>query len=285
VSIPPFVALPEGVIRDTVALPDVAIATLQTSSSAPRSRVLMAPGFTGSKEDFIAVLPLLGQAQIHAVSYDHAGQFESYSSQDEERFGIERLATDMLALSRRIWPEGPRPHLVGHSLGGLVARRAVIAEPREFASVTLMASGPSRVPPEQHEALLLLRAVIPELDLASIWELKAARDQQLGLLPTDPTLVEFLQRRWVASNPQALAAKAAMLLDEPDLVEQLRATGTRAHVITGTNDDVWAPGVQQEMAARLSAEHSLIEGSGHAPATDDPQSTAGRLLAFWSSGD
>lgn len=283
VSTPPFLALPEGVIRHTVRVEDVDVATLQTSGQETGARVLLAPGFSGSKEDFLGLLPLLAGSGVHAVSYDHPGQHESRSLAGAQRFSIERLAQDMRTLSQRVWPSGPRPHLVGHSLGGLVARRAVLSDPEAFTSLTLVASGPHKVPAEQQEALDLLRALIPQTDLATIWQLKAARDRELGLLPEDPVMLTFLQQRWEASNPEALAAKASILTEEPDRVGELRATGVPVHVVTGSADDVWSPEVQAQMAQRLDARHTLIEGCGHAPASDDPAATARTMAAFWAS--
>ena len=55
----------------------------------------MVPGFTGSKEDFIAVLPLLAEAEVGVVTFDQLGQYESDGSDRPEDYAIELLAADV----------------------------------------------------------------------------------------------------------------------------------------------------------------------------------------------
>ena len=281
VSIPPFLGLPRGVSHSRVRAREVELATLSTDTETARQRALFVPGFTGSKEDFIALLPLLHQAGVHAVAYDQLGQFESTTDADEQRFMLEELAADAVALSESIWPTGPRPHLVGHSLGGLVARAAALQSPGAFRSITLLASGPAAVPEHQQAPLRGLRAALPQLDLVQVWDVKQAMDAQAGIEPPAPDVQEFLRRRWISSSPAGFRAKAEILLAEVDRVAQLRATGLPVCVTTGTADDVWSPAQQAEMAQRLAGYHVRIQDAGHSPAADAPAATAAALLGFW----
>ena len=281
VSIPPFLGLPRGVSHRRVRARDVELAALTTEAEPGHERALLVPGFTGSKEDFIAVLPLLQQAGVHAVAYDQLGQYESSTDADEQRFALEQLAADAVALSEVVWPEGPRPHLVGHSLGGLVARAAALAAPGAFRSVTLLASGPAAVPEHQRAKLRGLHAALPQVDLVQVWEVKQAMEANLGIEPPPADILEFLRRRWIASSPAGFRAKAAILLEEVDRVGQLRSTGLPVCVTTGTADDVWSPEQQAEMAMRLEGYHVRIQDAGHSPAADAPAATAAALLGFW----
>lgn len=282
VSVPPFLTLPHGVTSHAVDLPDARLATLQAGPADASARALFVAGFTGSKEDFIAVLPLVGRAGVHAVSYDQLGQYQSTTSADEARFSVEALAADVIELSRTIWPDGPRPHLVGHSLGGLVSRRAVLTAPADFASLTLLASGPHDVPEHQRPPLELLRQVLPATDLAAVWEAKQALDASKGIPEPPEPIGEFLRVRWIASSPHGLRAKAGILLTEQDHVAALAATGTPTLVMFGSNDDVWPPEDQRVMADRLGAPAVTVPNVGHSPATEAPAETARALLDFWS---
>lgn len=282
VSVPPFLALPSGVAPVSVALDDVDIATLHAGPPDSTDRVLLVAGFTGSKEDFIALLPLLAAGGVHAVAYDQVGQYQSPSGADEARFSIDALADDVGTLARRVWPEGPRPHLVGHSLGGLVARRAVLRAPAEFTSLTLMSSGPGQVPASQRPPLETLRQVLPAASLADVWEAKRAIDAAKGLAEPPADIQAFLRRRWLASSPWGLRAKAGILLTEPDLTPDLAATGVPALVMFGGDDDVWSPAAQREVAAILDAPVVELPGVGHSPASDAPDAACRALLDFWS---
>ena len=293
VSIPPFLDSPRGVVKHTFPVADAPIAVLvnQRVFPGPASaglshageRVLLVPGFTGSKEDFIAVLQPLAAAGVAAVAMDQRGQFES-ASVAPAKFTLAAHAADLRLLAETCWPDGPRPHLVGHSFGGLVARMAVISAPDSFASLTLLDSGPGSLPAHQHPDLRALQAALPEIDLAAIWqlqqELAAARGTRTAV-PAD--IADFLRRRWLANDPQALHSAAEILLNEPDRVVALRATGVPTAVLFGTTDDVWLPETQISMAERLHAlACSQMWGEGHSPAASAPAATTAALLGFWS---
>ena len=50
---------------------------LDPDEGEPHGTALLVPGFTGSKEDFISVLPLLAADGWRVVTYDQRGQYES----------------------------------------------------------------------------------------------------------------------------------------------------------------------------------------------------------------
>jgi hypothetical protein len=52
--------------------------------SLPRGNVLLIPGFTGSKEDFAELQPLLAGSGWDGASFDERGQFESPGRPDED---------------------------------------------------------------------------------------------------------------------------------------------------------------------------------------------------------
>jgi pimeloyl-ACP methyl ester carboxylesterase len=243
--------------------------------------VLLVPGFTGSKEDFLAILEPLHSAGIQSVAFDQVGQFESIGPDEPGAYGLSALAEAVVGLARQLWPDGPRPHLVGHSLGGLVARRAVIAAPAEFSSLTLLASGPAAIPEHRRSELEALRAALPETDLATVWKIRQEWERRNGAEEPAPEVAAFLRARWLANNPLALRAKALILLEEPDRCAQLAATGVPAAVVYGTDDDVWSPATQAAMARELGAVEVVVDRAGHSPAADQPRATAAALIGIW----
>ncbi|MDH5278290.1 MAG: alpha/beta hydrolase, partial [Actinomycetota bacterium] len=60
-SVPPFLEPPEGVAVTTVDTSRGAVAALR-SGPADAPLALLVPGFTGSKEDFVALLKPVGRA-------------------------------------------------------------------------------------------------------------------------------------------------------------------------------------------------------------------------------
>ena len=81
------------------------------------------PGYTGSKEDFLAILDLLADGSRQVVAIDIRGQFETPGADTADGYHAAALGADIAAV---IHATGAR-HLTGHSYGGLVAREAVLA--------------------------------------------------------------------------------------------------------------------------------------------------------------
>ncbi len=144
-STPTSLDLPDGVRRTTIHTARGAFAALEAvpaSGVCEREAALLVPGYTGSKEDFLAILDLLANASRHVVAVDMRGQFETPGADDPGGYSAAALGADIAAIMHAT---GAR-HLVGHSYGGLIGREAVLAgtgSGAEIASSTLMSSGPA----------------------------------------------------------------------------------------------------------------------------------------------
>ncbi|AZM55380.1 alpha/beta hydrolase [Streptomyces sp. WAC 01529] len=264
--------------------------------------VLLLPGFTGSKEDFIALLEPLAAAGYRAVAVDGRGQYESPGPDDEAAYAQEELARDVLAQAAALreapadapGPHGeahrpPRLHLLGHSLGGQIARAAALLEPRAFASLTLMSSGPAAITPAQQSRAKILADALAALSMDVVWQAMRAMDPP----PPEDTDTggakagggddsEALRARWLRHNPAQLIATSKQLSTEPDRVAELAAAALPTHVISGESDDTWPVPLLDDMARRLHAHRTVIQGADHSPNTDRPEETAAALISFWN---
>jgi pimeloyl-ACP methyl ester carboxylesterase len=280
-STPPFLDLPEGVRAQRLATTRGELATLRATGGA-RTPVLLVPGFTGSKEDFIALLAPIAAAGHPVVSYDHRGQFESPGTDDPTTYDVAVLAEDLLEV---VAATGGPVHLLGHSFGGLVSRAAVLADASAFRSLTLLDSGPGPIPHPSASNLQLLAQVLPGMDLPSIWIAKRQLEAPSEPVPPPAHIEEWMRARFVANHPLCLKRMAEQLLGEPDRVAELAAVDLPMLVAYGETDDAWPPALQQDMAQRLGARTAVIPGTGHSPAADRPDATAAALLDFWAQVD
>jgi pimeloyl-ACP methyl ester carboxylesterase len=281
VSTPPFLDLPEGVHQDRLSTPrgEFAALTAAASGAADGVPALLVPGFTGSKEDFIAVLAPIAAAGYPVTALDQRGQFESPGGEDPTSYDVKELAEDLLSVVARL---GPPVHLVGHSFGGLVARAAALADPAAVRSLTLLASGPAAIPHPASSNLALMVQALPTTDLETIWQIK--RELELASRPGPPPHIEqFLHMRFLANHPVGLRRQAEQLLDETDRTEEVAGLGIPVLVAFGVDDDAWPPSVQRLMAARLDARVMEIAGAAHSPAAERPAETAEALVNFWRS--
>ncbi len=242
--------------------------------------VLLVPGWTGSKEDFLAVLQLLADAGFDAVAIDQRGQYETPAADDDD-FSIDRLAADLAAITATL--DAP-VHLVGHSFGGLVARRAAHRHPGAFASLTLLDTGAGALPPERHGPLLVMAETIAEHGLPATFEAKLAYDSsQPGYAEPEPHIVEFLRTRFIGNHPGCLRTITLHLTEAPDDIGVHPPLGIPVLVAYGESDDGWPLAIQNDVARRLGASVTLVRDAGHSPAVDQPEQTAAALVEFWAS--
>lgn len=253
-------------------------------AAARRGTALLVPGFTGSKEDFIAVLEPLARAGHRVVAVDPRGQYETAGPDDPPVYAVEALADDLAAMVAALG-DGP-VHLLGHSFGGLVARAAVIADPGLARSVTLLCSGPAAIDGQHAQLLQMMAAALAEQPLTAVWEATQAFDRASGVPPVeDPRVAEFLRARFHANSVACLTAMCQTLVSEPDRVAELAGVPVPKLVMYGDDDDRWPPPVQSAMAGRLAAREVVVAGAGHSPAAEAPERTAAELVKFWADAE
>ena len=253
-------------------------ALVREPAGAPRSTVLLVPGYTGSKEDFRLLLDPLAGAGHRVVALDQRGQFQSPGTDDLADYTTTALGQDLLEVVEQL--DGP-VHLVGHSFGGLVSRAAVLARPAAFRSLVLMGSGPAGLTGPRVDVLPVMRPLVEQGMPALVEAVDALNATDQRWLALDASVQCFLRDRMLASSPRALLGMADALTGEPDRVDELRATRLPVLVLHGVDDDAWTPALQAEMAERLGAAHAVVPDAAHSPAVENPEATAKALLAFY----
>ena len=281
-STPPFLALPDAVLTRRVRTSRGEFAVLEAGADdAPL--VLLVPGWTGSKEDFIAVLVPLADSGYHAVALDQRGQYETPGSGHEDDYTLPALAADLAALAEQCAGAGRKAHLVGHSFGGLVTRSAVLHRPGMAASLTLLCSGPAAIPPDRRPLLQAMADAIPTIGLQATFEAKRAYERSQGAPEVPHDIERFLERRFLAHDPVSLRAMTLHLISAQDEVDALATAGIPILVAFGTTDDGWPRDIQVDMAHRLGARLTIIAKAGHSPAAERPRDTVATLTRFWAT--
>ena len=295
VSTPPFVTLPRGVQRtDFVGGHSHLAGLIAYPASTSRGTILLIPGFTGSKEDFIALIPYLRDLGYTVASYDQRGQYESPGPDTTDGYAMDDFLSDALAVTGALAAESEaRVHLLGHSFGGLVARAAAVRQlglemsegaPPLYSSLILLSSGPAAVPGDLQVVARQLVSLLPHTPLREIWEQKETADRANGWSPPSDEVHNFLKHRFTSNNPHALSAKAEILIeidDAIDVLADLAATaGLPTLVAYGENDDRWPPDEQELMAHRLGARRLRWPNAAHSPNAEQPEMCAAGLEAF-----
>jgi pimeloyl-ACP methyl ester carboxylesterase len=285
-SRPPFLGLPPRTRAYRLETDRGSFAVLDAAppaGTARRGTALLLPGFTGSKEDFIALLQPLAAAGFRMVAVDGRGQHETGGPRSENAYAQAELAADVVAQAAALKDGGGPVHLLGHSMGGHVARAAVLAEPGPWASLTLMSSGPGAIDVAQQSRTKLLIDALSVMGMERVWAAMRAMDEEQAeeALGTDG-IEEFLCRRWLGNVPEQLIVTGRQLIAERDRVGELAAVAALPKlVVSGAVDHVWPVPWLDRMAERLSARRVVIDGAEHSPNTERPSETAEALAAFW----
>ncbi|MFJ3900940.1 alpha/beta fold hydrolase [Streptomyces sp. NPDC090025] len=251
-----------------------------------RGTVLLLPGYTGSKEDFLGLLGPLAEAGYRAVAVDGRGQYESPGPRGRAGYRRGALALDVVAQAAALG-DGP-VHLLGHSFGGLVARAAAERAPDAFLSLTLLASGPGRVARPQRIRVRALRVALAVASKEQVWRATRWLDSR-GEEPgagDPPELVGFLRRRWMRTRIAQLAGAGRLLLGDPDgtaALRELRELRMPVQLVYGDEETVWPVAELAAAAARTGARHTVIAGAGHSPNVSHPRELADLLTAFWAA--
>ena len=294
-STPTSLDLPDEVRRTTIRTSRGSFAALEAgpaSGVCEREAALLVPGYTGSKEDFLAVLGQLAGGGRRVFAIDMRGQFETPGTPDHDGYSASALGSDITALLRATGAK----HLLGHSYGGLIAREAVLASAGgELASVTLMSTGPAALTGPRAEELRSMLEVLGAQDdlpaqaalqagISDIWQ--SYLEPQAVAAGVPGPIVAFLAKRMLSNDPNGLVLMARHLLTAKDRTAELaRLRDLEILVIYGEDDNSWSPDAQEEMAARLGARRVCIPGAVHSPAVEAPATTAGTLTRFWNTAE
>ena len=269
--------LPPGVERQVVDTPSGPITTLTAKASTTRPpTVVMVSGFFGTKEDFREVLPIVAEAGYHGWAYDYPGQLGVRDGDTAGSFAIPAMATQLQSLIRTV-SDGNAVHVVGHCLGGFVARHAVLDEPGMARSLTLLACGPSMREAKHKMMLGGLKSMHKNGGTITLWPIVKR------LLAEDDTVMrEFWHAKLATMNPHFVAGAAQSMGEEQDRTAELIQAGIPSLVVHGKRDKrLWGPHAYQDMANKLNAALIVIDKAAHSPNMEQPEPTARALLDFW----
>jgi pimeloyl-ACP methyl ester carboxylesterase len=271
---------PAGTVRDTVDAPSGRLARV-TMGPVDAPRILLIPGVTGSKEDFVLMFPLLAAAGYRVESYDLAGQYESAGAGPENlrppraHYDYRLFIDDMIA----VLTDAPgRTHVLGYSFAGLVAQQALVERPDLFASLTLLTA-----PPASGQVFRGVKRIGRFSDAASprtgatllIWGIRN------NLNRVGPRRIAFVRERFALTRRDSIDDIVGLMMTMPDVVDAVAAAPI-PKLVAASAHDLWPVAQYRAYGARLGAEVKVYE-TGHSPCETAPHQLCRDLLRLFET--
>ena len=233
------------------------------------------PGVTGSKEDFVIMVPLLAGAGFHVQSYDTAGQYQPADAGPEcldpprARYDHELLVGDLLALLESAL-------VPVHA--GTIAQLVPARRPKLVASLALLST-----PPRPGQGFRPMNRLGPLSTITTsrkgatlmIWGIRR------NLLHALPGRVDFVRQRFGWTRRESVDNIIALMKRAPDLVRELAASPVPNLVAVGAHD-LWPLGLHREFARGIGAEIAVYS-AGHNPCETSPHQLVGDLLRLYAA--
>jgi 3-oxoadipate enol-lactonase len=241
--------------------------TLEVTDAGRGPALLLVHGFGGAKEDFADHIDALA-ARHRVVTFDLRGHGESDDPTDVSAYSLDRMAADVTGVADALGIDSFR--LLGHSMGGMVARRVVLAHPARIDALVFMDTSPGPVPgidPKTMEEAAIVAidegkdVLKPLLDEAATLETPAYR----RLLEERPGYQAFEDRKWAQLSGVMWGAMAREMARQPDQLALLGGVRCPTLVIVGDEDEHFFDPSHKIAAAIPGAELVVVPDAGHSP--------------------
>ncbi|WP_448044271.1 alpha/beta fold hydrolase [Bradyrhizobium liaoningense] len=239
--------------------------------------LLLIAGTSADRGLWTQVRPALNE-RFRTIAFDNRDSGASAASPGD--YVIRDLVDDTVAVLDAAGSE--RAHVLGHSLGGVIAQELALAHPDRVASLTLANSWARRdtyVTSVFELAKDLSRSIADDaLRLRAIYFM-ALGVTTLRSLPL-AGIVEQVLAAGPAQSRQAVVRQWQIDLDA-DTLERLPAIKASTHVLWSTGDKLLPEPHGRDLVRGIpNATETVLEGIGHAPMIEDPAAFTAAVLGF-----
>ncbi len=236
-----------------------------------RAPVVLIHGLGGSHAMWLYQVPDFSQ-RFSVITLDLRGHGQS--SLHQTPFTVADMARDIVRLLREQGVE--RAHVVGLSLGGMVAQQMAVDFPLAIASLVL-ADTFAAVPPEMRPAMDAALQFIDDNTMADIAKIRITAAFARAV---DPVMrSHFIDQVATNDKPSYVqAARAALTFGVADRIAEIRVPTL---VLVGEQDITTTPSLSEDIAARIpGAKFVRLADAAHLSNLDQPVEFNRTVLDF-----
>jgi pimeloyl-ACP methyl ester carboxylesterase len=244
--------------------------------------LLLVHGFGGAKEDFADHVSVLAREHT-VVVMDHRGHGASDKPRDPAAYSFDRLVRDMLGIADAL--DLDRFRLLGHSMGGMIARRVALDHGERLDALVLMDTSPGPIPgfdPELMDVAAEVALTQGKDALQELLTLAAPLDTPayLRTLADRRGYQEFQDKKWADLSEVMWAALVHEIAHQTDDLARFPTIAMPALVIVGDQDAPFLGPCRAMAAAIPGARLAVIADAGHSPQFENPAAWIAVLADF-----
>ena len=244
-------------------------------------------GFTGHRDDFELERERLA-TWTQVIIPDLRGHGGSSPAGDADAYDFDRSVEDLDRVLDAL--DVPRCHLLGHSMGGMIALRFTLAHPGRVASLVLMDTSPHKPGGMQTESMLKAGQIAIAKGMARLQELMERRTREGGSGDRADSHLErwaerywpHMKKRYAAMDPHAYMGFGQAMARQLPLEDRLGEIACPVHVIVGEDDDPFLPAADAFEASIPDVRRSTIPNAGHHPHQENPDAWWQAMEEHWA---
>jgi pimeloyl-ACP methyl ester carboxylesterase len=237
--------------RYTETSPTIAYRRVDGTPGQQNELVLLLHGVGSSASTWNELLPLLHQG-FTIVAPDYRGH--GYSEAPPVPYVIDDYVTDVLRLLDELGVAAV--HIVGFSIGAVIAEAVALAAPERVSSLVLLNTIGDRTEAERARALERLE-VIRSTDPAEVAATSAARWFTPAFIESNPELVAG-EVGIVSVTDHVPYAASYEVLATTEIIDQLSAITAPTLIITGENDVGSTPRMSRAVQEKIARSQMVV---------------------------
>jgi pimeloyl-ACP methyl ester carboxylesterase len=240
--------------------------------------VILIHGVGAAADAWRFIVPALSKKSFTLIRYDLRGHGESPPS--SAPFSLADLTADLEEIRRRTGYK--RAHIVGHSLGAMIAALYAREYPDKVISLGMLSTAAFRTEDDRAKVKAVV-AAIEKNGVAREINALVARWFSDEFIAAHPNIVAARRKQVIDTNADAFL-NAFRVYAETEMSPWLGQIKSPALVLTGEEDAGCAPRLNRQIAAALpNAELKILPRRKHAVLLEAPDEVAAHLCRFLSA--